>query len=512
MLLPVPTSDKRVPKELGLGTIQCYVKHLGVPDLPEICDQVLQMFWQSATRPKLTYDSSGTPPVPLELPTALPITLSEAQSKSLDILKRLEHATGHAFILVDTYSTAKLRFWHLLQPGSDILQDRIKIVTALAREDVIVTVQFRSKRMKPMRGMAKTVLMKLSVEAIGSIGTVQLYPNLLRKKPNSYDSRSSVEIEFIEPGLDGSYSSKEYSFVQTSLTPEETRTLSFTTLLGHEFKAVRSLISYRSLDTIPDEIDLVMLDFDSRVANSNPAFKQCRLHMSVMSALTHLRGVRRILIATETEVPSNLVELDSRIVPIACSNLEDAIHTVIPNDRTISRRFLWLREGLFFRRPMTPFDFFDEYGRTRYFPSSRNTIDDDIDPASEALREMLLHRFGPFVTRKFKYVPIAMEKAVLDSMHSDLGEHIKQLDLRNPLPDLSFEDLYCHYAAATGHAVEGDIAYSYLNVNTKTFQARLRRLARDIDCDVFCIRGFTASEFTPRNEEYCLSKLPSLFQ
>lgn len=467
------------------------------------------MFWRR--QPKPAEEAQKQAFGSLELLSSLPVTLSDAQLDSLAILKRIEYTIGEHFVLIDDYSTGRIRFWHLASGNDASLQSRVAVIGALAKENVIVTIQFRSKRMKQVHGRASSVLMALTKDAIEAMATIRFVPEEIERMPSLSGRRSTIEIEFIIPDPDGAYTCREYSFVQTSLTASEINDLPSTYLLGHEFKAVRSLTSYHACNTIPREFDLVISDFESRWTGTDRSFKACRLHTATMSALIHLRGLRRIVILTDEQPPKRLLDLDTRIEAVSCNSLEEALLKVLPDADSISERFLWLREGIFFIAPMTAYQFFDEYGRARYFPSTSNVLDSTIGPDAESVREAFAERFGAYITRRLKHAPIAMEKAVLQAMREDLSEPIRRIDFQNPLPELAFEELYCHYAAALGRAVEGEIAYRYFNVNAQTFQARMNNLARSRDCDIFCVRGITTSHFSKANEAFCLSRLPRLF-
>lgn len=482
------------------------------------------------------------------------LSVDEVQKRYLEILKRVETALEAQFIAVDIYSSPSVKFW-FIDPTSRI--SSAAILQELAKHDIYVDVHLRNGQVHYGRGIE---LLQLPItEPHQSIATLHVYDLYYRGQTLVHGKRSAVIIEFpvLHP-IRSEYVGWKYSFVQAQITNPIVSQLPTTSILGFEFLATPNLARLRSTGTIPEEIDVVYTWVDghdpawaarraeaagchgrltSDATDSARYLQRNELLYSLSSTLTFLKGVRKIYVVTDQQRPTLPTGCDGKInivdhreifnnpsdLPTFNSHSIEAQLHRIPG---LSEKYLYLNDDFFFGRSVTPFLFFDEYGRSRYFVSNAVTIpegpateaDRGVDAAAKNARDFLHQRYGIFVSRKFKHAPVPMIKNVVHEMEQEFPEiFLTTAGSRfRAVTDFCVSgSFYYHYAALTGRAAEGQIRYSYFDINSSVFStvfpARVTEATEGKRFDTFCVNDVVRTEHTDGNERIFRNAMTSLF-
>jgi hypothetical protein len=238
------------------------------------------------------------------------------------------------------------------------------------------------------------------------------------------------------------------------------------------------------------------------------------LRYSLRSVEMFASWVRRIHIVTAGQTPPWLdlshpqirvvdhaeIFRDRTALPVFNSHaIESQLHH-IPG---LADRYVYLNDDVFFGRPVAPELFFEGNGLSRFFVS-RALI--DLDPASvrdmpvmsaaKRNRELVENLSGRTITSKVKHTPHPQQRRVLEEIEERYPEIFKQLAgsrFRDPEDHSVASALHHWYAYATGRAVEGAIAYDYLDLASDEAVLTLNRISRARDFDVFCLNDTNLS-------------------
>jgi len=135
----------------------------------------------------------------------------------------------------------------------------------------------------------------------------------------------------------------------------------------------------------------------------------------------------------------------------------------IPN---LSQHYLYMNDDVFFGAAVSGSTFFDEFGRSYYFPSVKNTVpaqplslSENASSAAARNNQRVLHeRLGKLAYFKFQHTPIATNRHVMETMVSEFPEAVRVTlgnQYRSPQDHSVAGHFYMHYAAFTGQAVKG---------------------------------------------------------
>ncbi|MCW2131850.1 stealth family protein [Arthrobacter sp. VKM Ac-2550] len=174
-----------------------------------------------------------------------------------------------------------------------------------------------------------------------------------------------------------------------------------------------------------------------------------------------------------------------------------AIESRLHHIAGLSEHFLYLNDDVFFGRQVKPELFFEGSGLTRFFLSEQgvdgeppNLADLPVDSAAKQNRAMIENRFGRTVRFKFKHAAHPERVSTLHQLELDFPEkhaETSQSQFRSP-SDISIPSSLAHYYGyMIGAAVPGDLRYRYCDIGEASAQAKLLRLLRDRDADVFCL-------------------------
>jgi hypothetical protein len=342
----------------------------------------------------------------------------------------------------------------------------------------------------------------------------------------------------------GTLRARRYSFIQNAIDGPALESLPAVSILGERVAATPALSKVWLSGVIPEQVDLVYTWVDGQhpewidrraraLADTGPGILTndaaivSRYHnrdeilYSVRSALSYFRGIRNLYIVTDQQTPAlkqhpRITLVDHREIFKKKSDLptfnSHAIESQLHRIPGLLDRFIYMNDDVFFGRAVTPFLFFDEYGRSRYFVSQSVTIPDGppdeadagVDVAAKNAQALLNKEFGAWVTRKFKHTPIALDRRVIAEMESRFPEAFATTASARfrSTRDLAISgSLYFHYAALTGRAVEGAIKYGYFDLNSEDFPERFRIATLESDrYDAFCVNDNKNGPHTARNE------------
>ncbi|MCA5892724.1 stealth family protein [Isoptericola sp. NEAU-Y5] len=231
------------------------------------------------------------------------------------------------------------------------------------------------------------------------------------------------------------------------------------------------------------------------------------LRYSLRSLEMYAGWVRQVHIVTDGQVPEWLDQSDPRVnvvhhreifrdpsvLPVFNSH---AIESQLHHIDGLADHYLYLNDDVFFGRPVTPEQFFEANGLTRFFLSTMlldvgppSACDLPVLSAAKNNRELLERTFGRTVTNKFQHTPHPQRRDVLAEMEARFPEEFARVAasvFRHP-DDISVaSSLYHYYAHATGRAVIGSLRYHYRDISTLRTLRDLT-LIDDEGHDVFCL-------------------------
>jgi glycosyltransferase involved in cell wall biosynthesis len=231
------------------------------------------------------------------------------------------------------------------------------------------------------------------------------------------------------------------------------------------------------------------------------------LRYSLRSLEMFLPWVRHVHLVTDGQVPDwldtsagGLTVVDHRelfkdpsVLPVFNSH---AIETQLHRVPGLSEHFLYFNDDVFIGKRLSAKRFFDEAGRTRFFPSPTRVPfpgEEPEDPyfgASRNNQRLLAERFGITVTHGFLHTPHALRRSVLEALAEEFpAEFAKTMGSRfRSMEDLSVAaSLAHHYGRARGYAVASTMGCEYINSAESSHHQLLTRLLQLRHRDAFCI-------------------------
>ncbi|MER5732353.1 stealth conserved region 3 domain-containing protein [Streptomyces sp. NPDC002138] len=188
----------------------------------------------------------------------------------------------------------------------------------------------------------------------------------------------------------------------------------------------------------------------------------------------------------------------------------------------LSEHFLYFNDDMFLGRPLTPHAFFSPVGTARYFPSPNRIpqgpvtdADTPVDAACKNNRALLLERFGRVITQPMEHIPYALRRSAMAEAEADFPREWARTSASRfrAKTDLSpTSSLALYYAALTGRAQPGSMAFTYLQLAVPDLARRLERLLGGRDQDSFCLNdAFSTPEDMAVQQELLTGFLNAYF-
>ena len=248
--------------------------------------------------------------------------------------------------------------------------------------------------------------------------------------------------------------------------------------------------------------------YHAEAANDARYLNRDELRYSLRSLHLYAPWIRHVYLVTDDQAPDWLdtahprltvvdhrdVFADPGVLPTFNSH---AIESQLHHIDGLAEHFLYFNDDVFLGAPLLPDRFFLPSGITRYFPSRALLPsgppapgDVPVSIAGKNNRALLQERFGTYVTQKMKHTPHALRRSTLAEIEERFPDRHRQTAASRfrSATDLSIPSAFHHYYAAfTGRAVPGQIPYDYFDLAHPDLAARLARLLRRRDRNVFCL-------------------------
>jgi hypothetical protein len=250
-------------------------------------------------------------------------------------------------------------------------------------------------------------------------------------------------------------------------------------------------------------------------ANESRFHSRDELRYSLRSLDMYADWIRHVFVVTDGQSPEWLREDHPGLTVVSHRELfgdrgrlptfnSHAIESQLHRIDGLAEHFLYLNDDMLFARPVPPSLFVLGNGMTRFFLSGIKItagpiVESDlpVTMAAKNNRDLLLDRFDRAVTNKFKHAPYALRRSVMYDLERDFAEAAERTaaaQFRSP-GDISIPAALAHYYAyATGRAVEGEIAFRYLDIARPETPDRLAALEHDRDVDTFCLNDHDSSQ------------------
>ncbi|MGH3098008.1 MAG: stealth family protein [Streptosporangiales bacterium] len=251
------------------------------------------------------------------------------------------------------------------------------------------------------------------------------------------------------------------------------------------------------------------------------------LRYSLRSLEMFAPWIRRVYLVTDDQVPDWLDTDNPRIRVVSHRELfadstalptfnSHAIESQLYRLPGVSEHFIYFNDDFFLGRPVEPNLFFLSNGMARFFASTvkigefpQNLEDSPVMTAAKNNRDLIASRFGVTVTNRFQHTPYALRASVLRDMAEDFQEAFAATacaPFRSRSDIAIASSLHHYYAYATGRAVPGSIAYTYVDLGGATVERRLAQLLDKRKYDTFCINQTELTETDPEESVRLLQR------
>ena len=249
------------------------------------------------------------------------------------------------------------------------------------------------------------------------------------------------------------------------------------------------------------------------------------LRYSLRSVDYYAPWVNRIFLVTAGQVPHWLDTGNPRITVVDHREIfpaealptfnSHAIEARLHRVPGLSEHFLYLNDDVFFGRRVGPERFFHGNGLAKFFLSEQtipaggiSAADLPVDSAAKRNRALLEERFGRTVSYKFKHAAHAQRVSTLQRIEQDFpADHARttRSPFRSP-EDISIPSSLAHYYGyGIGAAVPGTIDYRFCDISEASAPAKLLRLLRNRDADVFCLNETGPAGVAPERQDAMLN-------
>ncbi|MGO4360762.1 stealth family protein [Terrabacter sp. RAF57] len=274
--------------------------------------------------------------------------------------------------------------------------------------------------------------------------------------------------------------------------------------------------------------------------NSSRYLSRDELKFSLRSVEMYAGWVNHVYLVTDAQMPPWLDASHPKITVVDHKDIfgehgrlptfnSHAIESQLHRIDGLSEHFLYLNDDVFFGRSVEPSRFVRSNGLTNFFPSTAKISlggpapeDWPVMAAGKRNRDLLVKAFGRQVTNKMKHVPHSMRRSVLAEIEQSFGDdHARTAGSQfRSDSDISIPSSLAHYYGYfTGRAVPGSIAYFYADIARPDTPARLERLLRKRNFDVFCLNDHDSTGVDPATQARMINTflqqyfpLPSSFE
>jgi len=280
---------------------------------------------------------------------------------------------------------------------------------------------------------------------------------------------------------------------------------------------VYTWVNSNDLEWLKKKNDYTQGDNDSpNESNVASRFRENEeLKFSLRSVLLNAKWVQTIYIVTDNQIPNWYKAFDNRVQFVSHETIflkkadlptfnSHAIESNLHRIPGLSEHFLYFNDDFFLRSPVEPSDFFSDDGiQTKFFWSNQVFIPDSLDeksvPVDIAARNnvvFLEQNYGHTTNRKFKHMPMALKKSVLEQLESEHPEIFisnSAARFRSNYDYSIVSALIHHYGYALKIALPSNISYLYASFDDELFEFKLNLLLlRRFKC--FCINDVEVCE------------------
>lgn len=230
------------------------------------------------------------------------------------------------------------------------------------------------------------------------------------------------------------------------------------------------------------------------------------LRFSLRSVDTYAPWVRHHYLVTDQQRPAWLDSSSDRVTVIDHRDIIDAdclptfnshvIEACLHRIPGLAEHYIYFNDDVFLGRALGWSAFFDDEGRSRFYPSPaeipvESVAERSIDAATMNGRRLLDRRFGVDASNKMRHTPhpqrrtthVWMEREFPTERRTTLESRFRSID------DHSFASFLHHYVGEQlGLAVRGEVTYDYVGLDRDGLDLRLRGILRRTDpFDTFCL-------------------------
>ncbi len=410
----------------------------------------------------------------------------------------------------------------------------LPVYTAVVKNKALGTPHLLRRSALPRRASVIRVFQVLASPCGSYLGGPELGCDIEFWKVSKHDRPAQLNGE---PMPAGSLVAPRFNDWAEVVTPGEQETV--LTEMDGALRRTLKTIQYPHLFTVTEPIDVVYTWVDGddpewlrskAAAADSPEVKAGALHAlaandsryvsrdelkySLRSLDMYADWVRHVYLVTADQVPEWLDTDNPRISVVSHRELfgdrgqlptfnSHAIESQLHHAPGLSEQFLYLNDDVFFGRPVAPDLFFRSNGLAIFSLSNAKIGLGPADPddmpvmsAAKNNRDLIAGAFQRTITNKFKHVPHALRRSVLEDLErvfSDEFNRTAASTFRNH-SDLSIPAALAHYYGyATGRAIPGRVRYFYADIAREDTPGRLETLLHQRDYDVFCLNDHDSS-------------------
>lgn len=243
-------------------------------------------------------------------------------------------------------------------------------------------------------------------------------------------------------------------------------------------------------------------------ANDSRYVSRDELRYSLRSLDMYADWIRHVYLVTADQAPDWLDRDNKHLTVVSHRELfggrgrlptfnSHAIETQLHHIEGLAENYLYLNDDVFFGRCVSPEQFVMANGLAKFFlstvkiaPGPVQSSDRPFSSAAKNNRDLLIDRFGRTVTHKFRHAPHSLRRSVMYDLEEEFAEAVSATAAApfRTHADISMSASLGHYYGfLTGRAVPASLAYLYADIASADTAAKLDKLLRHRDVDVFCL-------------------------
>lgn len=230
------------------------------------------------------------------------------------------------------------------------------------------------------------------------------------------------------------------------------------------------------------------------------------LKYSLRSLRMFAPWIRKIFIVTAGQTPAWFAQADDRVEFVSHDSLfpqacvlptfnSHAIETVLHRIDGLAEHFLYFNDDTILTRPQRPETYFSANGLSRFFtsPTKINYLGESAPPhllAGANNRELIRQEFGFEISQSLLHTPHPHRRSVLEEMevkYQDVFDRTRAARFRSESDISLLSSLAQYYGYATGRAIPGSIAYSFVGLGREGTEAMMARVLRGRRPDVLTL-------------------------